>query len=226
MVDINEFLSPEIKSNCKTEVINGKLIPNVLEKGELGVALEWFLTDNKTGLVIPGSHVVKKSESYVQQFLQLFFVGLAALISPNVISVKDTGGTSRSAWLASPHFRCDAAAGDATYGIVVGTGATAPTITDYVMQTPIAHGVGAGQLQYSTMTFGALAANTTTAQITLTRNFANASGGSITVNEIGLYCQFYDGSTRYALIIRDVTGGIAVPNGQTLTVNYRPQANV
>ena len=82
-------------------------------------------------------------------------------------------------------------------------------------------------MNYSAVTFGTPAADATTSQITITRNFANVSAGSVVVNEIALYCCAYDtGATlRYFCIIRDViAGGITVPNGQTLTVNYRPQA--
>ncbi|GAH73195.1 unnamed protein product, partial [marine sediment metagenome] len=45
-----------------------------------------------------------------------------------------------------------------------------------------------------------------------------------TVNEIALY---FKGVTYNLMAIRDVIGGgIAVPDGQTLTVNYREQAVV
>ncbi|GAI66501.1 unnamed protein product, partial [marine sediment metagenome] len=55
-----------------------------------------------------------------------------------------------------------------------------------------------------------------------------ANGGAITVNEIALYVKGYKYNvTYYFMIIRDViAGGIAVPAGQTLTVNYREQAAI
>jgi hypothetical protein len=88
-------------------------------------------------------------------------------------------------------------------------------------------------MQYGALTFGAPSTdNVSIAQFTITRNFANSSGASITVNEIGLYVQSYklNGGPQgvgYFMTIHDViSGGIAVPNGQTLTVNYRPQTQV
>jgi hypothetical protein len=123
--------------------------------------------------------------------------------------------------------RTDALADDFTYGVVVGTGVGAPTINDYQLGTIISHGSGAGELQYSAVTWGAPASDATTSQMTITRNFANASGGDITVNEIGLYMKSYDGANRYFCVIRDkIDGGITVPDGQTLTINYRLQATI
>jgi hypothetical protein len=155
-------------------------------------------------------------------------------------TAKDTSGAGR--WLlsattdfaSSPSIAFDVLATTAitNYGIRLGTGLIAPTINDYALQTPIAEGSGAGQMNHGAVTFGTPAADSTTSQFTITRNMANNSGGLITVNEIGLYCRCYywNGDsivTGYFMIIRDVIGGgIAVPNGQTLTVNYRPQATI
>jgi hypothetical protein len=193
--------------------------------------LDFKVTDTKTGLVMPDPRTGKpnqdsrKSESFVQQFMQILYLNMQYLTTAMAISIRDTSNTLRNAYMDSYIiWRCDGPINDTTYGIVVGTGAVAPTISDYALGTLIAHGGGAGQLQYGAVSFGAPASDATTSQFTITRNFANASGGGITVNEIGLYNKFYDGDTRYAMLIRDVVGGgILVPNGQTLTVNYRPQ---
>lgn len=215
------------------KAIDPKTIPHVLEKGELGLALEWMVTD-KNGKVT--DHQIKRSESFVQQFIQMLFCCFNCVAYPNTYNVKDTGGVTRASLWGQKYWRGNvigldtyAGAGIVTYGIIVGTGNTAPAITDYVLQTPIAHGVGAGQLQYSAMAYGAPAHDTITSQFTLTRNFANGSGGAITVYETGLYCRGYytDSTVGYFCIVRDVVGaGIAIANGSTLTLNYRPQGAV
>ena len=224
----------EIRARPRVAVVDPKKIPHVLEKGELGLALELMVTD-KNGKVT--EYRVQKSESFLQQFLQILYVAFTYQ-PPGVTSVRDTVNTLRDVFsiAALPAternvlFNMLAGATVVTFGTLVGTGSTAPTISDYVMETLIAHGVGGGQLQYSAITFGAPASDATTSQLTITRNFANGSGGAITVNEIGLVCQAaYStaGTIGYFLLVRDVIGGgIAVPNGQTLTVNYRPQATV
>jgi len=215
------------------KTIDPETIPHVLLEGEMGAAIEWSVweTDHPERVK---EHVIKRSESYVQQFLQMMCATMRQTPSSDPVATIDTGNVSRNLYLVGGLFASNvgyqwdvlAGAGIVTFGIVVGTGAVAPTISDYALGTLIAHGAGAGQLQYSAVTFGAPASNATTSQLTITRNHANASGGNITVNEVGLYCRAWDGTPRYIMIIRDVTGGIVVPNGQTLTVNYRPQAVV
>ena len=217
----------QIKLKPELKVIKEEEIKHLLEPGELGVVLELTVTDPKTGKVT--EHRVMKSKSFVQQFLQLLFAKMIISTSVNTISIRDTSNILRSVWLHGGSdtitpLDCNAGATVVLYGIVVGTNNTAPTITDFALLTPIAHGVAGGQMQYSAMTFGAPGADATTSQITLTRNFT-ANVGGITVNEIGLYVRGWDGTVKYFMTIRDViAGGIAVPNGQTLTVNYREQA--
>ena len=112
--------------------------------------------------------------------------------------------------------------GITTSGVLVGTGSTTPTINDYAMETLIAHGTSAGELQYGATTVGSPSATANTATFRTTRIFTNGSGGSITVEEIGLVCYtgVIDGASYYFLIIHDVTGGVAVADGQSLTINY------
>lgn len=214
-----------LKENLK--VITDEEIHHLLEPGELGVVLELTVTDPKTGKIL--EHQVMKSRSYVQQFLQLLFAKMCFTTSINTISIRDTSNILRDVYLwrssLGPCYvlNCAAQAGITTYGIVVGTDNTAPIISHYVLLAPIAHGVAGGQMQYSAMTFGSPGADATTSQITLTRNFT-ANVGGITVNEIGVYAMGFDTADRYFMIIRDANfGGIVVPVGQTLTLNYREQ---
>jgi len=210
------------------KVISPEEIKHLLEPGELGVILELTVTDPKTGKV--SEHRVMKSRSFVQQFLQLLFAHMANATSVTTVSARDTGNTLRNVYRVYGGagtiygMDCNALGTETTHGIIVGTDNTAPTISDHDLLVPIAHGVAGGQMQYSAMAFGAPGSDATTSQITLTRNFT-ANVGGITVNEIGLYVRCNEGvSARYFMTIRDViAGGIVVPAGQTLTVNYREQ---
>ncbi|MBA7699068.1 hypothetical protein ES703_107754 [subsurface metagenome] len=123
------------------------------------------------------------------------------------------------------------------YGIQVGTDDTTPIITDNALGAKIPlddGGHGAGTMHYGGMTFGAPTSDGTTSHFTCTRDLANQTAGTITVNEIGLAVLAIMWDTKaadliryYFLIIRDViAGGINVPAGQTLTINYREQANI
>lgn len=222
-------MDTQIKATPDLTVIKEQEIPHILLPGEVGAVLELIVTD-KDGKVTEKR--VMKSESFVRQFLELLWVHFGQInptsAYPVSYNIRDTSNTLRAIYYSGYSWRANAGAGVTTFGIIVGTGSAAPTIDDYVLQTPIAHGVGAGQLQYSAVTFGAPASDSTTSQFTITRNFANGSGGAITVNEIGLYVNAYFHNTQVnVMTIRDViAGGIAVPNGQTLTINYRLQAAI
>jgi len=218
-------MKANIEAKPELKVIKEEEIKHILEPGEVGAVLELTVTD-KDGKVT--EHRVMKSKSFVRQFLELLWIQANQLNQANAYSLRDTGNTLRAIRQSQYLFNTNAGSTVTTYGPVVGTGTTAPTINDYALVTPIAHGTGAGQLQYDAVTFGAPASDSTTSQFTITRNFANASGGAITVNEIGLYVRAIADSTYYNFMtIRDViSGGISVPNGQTLTVNYRLQATI
>jgi hypothetical protein len=217
-------MEAQVKLKPELKVIKGEEIPHLLVPGEMGAVLELTVKD-KDGKVT--EHRVIKSKSFVRQFLELLWVEFNKLPPKAPLLMLDTGGIARDVYEDTRNFDCTAGSGVVTLGTIVGTGNTAPTIDDYAIETIIPHDAApptGGAMQYSAVTFGAPASDATTSQFTITRNFANASGGAITVYEIALYVR---GVTRYFMTIRDViAGGIAVPNGQTLTVNYREQVVV
>lgn len=217
----------EIKAKPDLKVIREEEIPHLLVPGEMGAVVELTVKD-KNGKVT--NHRLMRSKSFVRQFLELLWVQSFQIPEVAPYSMRDTANVLQDVRESALNFGADAGAGVVTHGIIVGTGTTAPTIDDYAIETIIPHDAApptVGALQYSTVTFGAPASDATTSQFTITRNFANASGGAITVNEIALYV-IADGATSYySMIIRDViAGGISVPDGETLTVNYREQAVV
>lgn len=190
--------------------------------GEFGCMLE--LTVHKPDGEVT-EHRRLKSKSFVRQFLEILWM---QCYNPSSILAggthpKDTGNVARSVDQASGNFSAVAAAGIVINGIVVGTGTDAVTVNDYKLKTLIAHGIAAGQLQYSAMTFGAPADDGTTSQFRLTRDFTNGTGATITVKEIGLDVI---ASGYYFLAIRDVIIPIDVPAGEILTINYEEQATI
>lgn len=222
-------METQVKVKPKLKVI--KDVPNLPMPGEVGAILELTVKD-KDGKIV--KHRIIESKCFVRQFLELLYVEFQKLPKKGALVIKDTGGLGQRVWNSDENFDCDAAATDEDKGIIVGSGTTAPTIDDYKMETPIAHGSGATELEYSAVIWGTPTADATTSTFTITRDFTNAAaGGAITVNEIGLYVRaigldFEDANKDYYfLIIRDViSGGISVDDGQTLTVNYREQVMV
>jgi len=170
--------------------------------------------DIKTGKLI--SKQIKRSESFVIAFLQI----VECQFYPSVnVSVVDTGGTPRSCPDGLTNLNIEVGAGSDTYGLFVGTGTTTPTNSDYAPETQIAHGAGAGQLNYG-------ATSKTTAQevganvdLIITRTFTNSSGGTINVTEYGIIGKIFNGSA-YGLFLHDVDSATAVNNGQVMTVSY------
>lgn len=228
--------NPDIKSLVNPNIIRQNDVKTLLGEGELGCMLDWRVWNPKTGNIL--EEHTQKAESFVQQFLQLLLIQMAQTSSLNTINVVDTGGITRTLYTGVDSAQmCNLNVGEASggtlYGLRVGTGIGAATITDFAMITPIIHGVGASTMQYGAVAFGLPGTDgTSTSQLTITRNFT-ANAGGITVNEIALYAQAYSsdtgGTIRYFCIIHDSTGGglgIVVPVGQTLTVNYRPQATI
>ena len=132
----------------------------------------------------------------------------------------DTGGSTRTlAFGPNPAMSALGAAGDATMGIVVGTGTNAVTIADRSLQTLIAHGTGAGQLSYGTVTFPQAPTVTgSTKNFTMQRTFTNNSAGSITVNEVGIYVNHSASAFKFCLDRTLDTK--TVPVASTLTETY------
>lgn len=224
-------MEAEIKTKPSLKIIKEEDIPHLLLPGEVGAVLELIVSDKNGNIT---EKRVLKSKSFVRQFLELLWVQVFQIPEVAPYNMRDTANALQNICESGLTFASSALAGDITHGIVVGTdagGPHAPTINDYQLVTIILHDAApptANRLQYQAVTFGAAASDATTSQFTITRNFANASGGGITVMELGLYVKAYlYNVTYYFMSIRDViAGGILVPNGQTLTVNYRLQAAV
>lgn len=113
-------------------------------------------------------------------------------------------------------------------GIQVGTGDVAVTPTDTALSARIAHGRSADELEYGGCELVGMTFSDPDGEFTIRRYFTNASGGSITVNEVGMHSigTDYDSFGAWAfLIARDVVGdsGIAVADGEILRVTYVPQ---
>ncbi len=173
------------------------------------------ITDTKTGKLLRSRHW--RSRSYLLAMTDLLYAQMSQL---NLAGVIDTSGVSRAASAHQYSFSLLAAAGDATLGTVVGTGVNAVAIADYQLQTKIAHGVGATQLQYGLQTIQTPITSGSTRLFSMTRTFINGSGASITVQEAGLY-GLSAGTPYIFCFVRDrIAGGQVVAAGETLTVQY------
>jgi len=161
------------------------------------------------------SSEIGECHSFVKAWLIYLTSAIGGAYSFNL---KDTSNVTRSASTDMNYsMNVTQGAGTTTSGIVVGTGTNAVALDDYALQTKIAHGAGAGQLQYSACTVGAPGYTASTITETITRVFTNASGGTITIEEIGIYGMAYNGP--YYCLARDLAT-IELLNGAQLTLNY------
>lgn len=156
----------------------------------------------------------RSCHSFVIAYIQLLYLKMAGATSQ---SITDTGSTPRSVTVYH-QIQGDATAGTSAFGLVVGTGTTAEAFTQTALTTQIAHGTGAGQLDYGASVVNLPSSDATSTTMILTRVFANSSGGSITVQEIGIYWRM-SGSSWNMCIARDLAT-IALSNGDQLTLNY------
>ena len=168
-----------------------------------------------------GKTVYKKTRachSLVLAFLQILEV---QLYPSSGVSIKDSSGSDNVTVDNAASFNAEGGATQVAWGIVVGTGSTPQANDDYVMETLIAHGSGATQLNYGATSKVAAQVVGGNVDFVLQRTFVNGSGGTINVTEFGIYMSSNTGSgTDYNLGMHDVVGAVAVLNGQTLTVTY------
>ena len=153
------------------------------------------------------------------------------------LCVKDTSGTTRYA--STPIGQSDAdtdgttygyrgQAGNDTWGIQVGSGTNPESFEDYMLQTRIANGVGAGQISYIGQDPHVIAydAGTRVLSNTMVRYFNNNSGGDIDVNEVALVVNQPQGGAVYGkwMQARDkLASTVTVPNTGQLKVTYTVQ---
>lgn len=198
---------------------------------------------DENGRVVRGHR--QHSHSWVRNAYNLLVCQAAAVAGDNAVGLAlvDTGGGTRSDASTQPAtgyssngasnmsiyvfqgYGFYAGAGVDTFGIVVGTGSGAENFNSNALGAKIANGVGAGQLSYAAMNAPAISTVGTTKKVDWVRFLNNNSGNSITVNEVGIYCNgTYDNSSLYFMMCRDlVAGGVAVPNAGQLRVTYTIQ---
>jgi len=154
--------------------------------------------------------------SPVSNFMYLLHAAFNANVNANVIDTSNTARTIGAypsyAWVGNAS-AVQPAYGVSTWGIQVGSNATGVALTDYKLNTQIAHGVGAGELKYSGQNVSTVVtASGANRSFKIFRYFTNDSAGDVTIREVGIVMQpTTTGATPYpVLIARDLTGDIVV----------------
>ena len=185
------------------------------------VSLETQLVDRLGRPLGPARKL--EGHSWLRQWAQILNCHMGQL---NVAGVLDTASASQTivtpaAAAAGVGPRANAALADDAFGIQVGTGSVALDRDDNILATKIVEGAAAGQLNYQVMVFSAVLNITGGHRISLSRQFNNNSGGTITVNELGLVVeQELVAGTGFFLILRDLVAGEAILDGNNQIFRY------
>jgi hypothetical protein len=184
----------------------------------------------------PDGTVVKEWTEPAHSLNYNFGLFIWALWSASQAEMNDTAGTSIYVQGASGGaWSVTAPSGNSSYGIVVGSGASAgstPSPTAYKLVAQIPQGTSSGQIEYGVTSVGSPSQSGQTTSFTISRSFTNVSGSTINVTEIGIIV-YVTGfamttvstasavSSDYVLIAYDIpSSAIAIQNGQTLTITY------
>jgi len=173
-----------------------------------------------------------KSRSFVGNFLTIlynsFYANSANALNFSLTQAYPSSGscqanTNLSGSSANPWFTVTAGSGDASWGIQVGTGTSAPSITDTSIESLIPNGSSAGQLSYGSMTLipPVINSSNNTGYTQIQRVFINQSSASITITEVAVVMGFGGTPCKY-LIIHDLlpTPVTLQPNG-SVTITYQ-----
>ena len=162
----------------------------------------------------------RESRSWVMAYNQLVYGGM----SGSGQSVRCTDGVNRTQSTTYDLLLVARPAGYHNRGCVVGNGDAPVTVGNYSLDSQITHGTGPGQIEHYEFTIiypPSIAGSQCSFRVK--RIFHNASGGPVTIREIGVYASI---SNNYdACVVRDVLGtGAPIPHGGAITVIYTIRA--
>ncbi len=159
--------------------------------------------------------IIFKANSIVGTFVG-FLAGHFSDANKTVVDITNANKNSRTSFALAT-----GGGGTVTRGIICGTGTTAVALTNYKIETIIAHGTGSGQLSYGAMSFDAgLTDSGSTRYFQMYRQITNNSGANITVNELALYVS--DGYyVTFNYMIDRTLQTFTINNGTSKTITYK-----
>ena len=165
-----------------------------------------------------------RTNSWVKQMALIMYANIGWIDA----SAVDVTGTASSLIITIGGYTIRMRIGSvtgSTVGIVAGTSNAALDRDNFNLAAKINHGNAAGQLFYNTQLYDPLTAIAGGYRIRLFRQLDNSSGGSITIQEVGLVVDHnWPGvlnNFSQFLVLRDlIPGGHTVPNGGSVILRY------
>ncbi|MBA7530801.1 hypothetical protein ES705_23012 [subsurface metagenome] len=182
-------------------------------KSSIGLFYQLTVRD-KNGKVVRKTRL-RRSRSFCIAFLQMLQVQMLGVDK----DIRDNLNSLETGTPASTNFFGAGPAGNDDWGIILGTGTTPPTNTDYVIETKIEHGSGATQINYAIQTDIDAQEVGANVDYQLIRSFQNLSGSTINVSEAGFY-GYVASPAKYGLMVHDTFTTVPVLDGETLTATY------
>jgi len=133
----------------------------------------------------------------------------------NTINIYNYGTTGITVHAFHYNGALENASGVVTYGVQVGNGAFDPISVDFALNGPLAHGIGANQLQYGASGVSSVFIGSNFIILPIMRMVTNASGSSIDITELGLMEARGNPSASaiYILWIKDHFSAIPLASG-------------
>jgi hypothetical protein len=174
----------------------------------------------RTKILDAQGNVIKKgrwrrSKSLVIAWLLHHRAQMKSSVDATIMDITDT---NRSVSDLSENLRLTGTAYEDDQGIVVGSGTGAESNTDNKLGTRITNGVGAGNLVFGGQEISSVLKVSGNYDLHLTRRFANNSGGNVTVNEIGIYCE--RGTWEFCLARDKLPSGDVIGDTEGYVVEY------
>ncbi len=159
-----------------------------------------------------------RSRSFLRNYLRAFLGFTSQGLNISTWEIVDTGGTTR---ISGAGAKAQANTSSNKFKLVVGSGTTAVTPTDFAEATAITGANADFQDVFDDSSGDTIA-------FRWVGTIVNGSGGSWSVNETLVQVDCEWGSTqRFFTIIRDVLGStVTVNDGQAITVSYTLQTTV
>jgi hypothetical protein len=206
---------------------------------EIGLFVQAYVSAPRYSLiareVIAGPVTIGHTEAYIfrvtidipyvpitEWFARLLF-GLLLDSNQSVTDITNTvRPTGNLTGVGSGYFYPEGGVGNLALGMIAGSGVTPETKSDYVMETPIAHGTGAGELQYGACATGAMFVDAGRNCWYITRTVTNNSGGNVTINEIGLYI-YAGNNTNYSFLVvrKKLAGGLVLADTESAILRVK-----
>jgi len=152
----------------------------------------------------------EEAHSLLPNILKVLYVYLSQVAGYGVITSGAGAAISVNvAWLS-----VNAADNTTNYGILIGSGTTAPAFTDYSMTSQTVTSV-----YHRVVNFAINNPTANSIEIIISRTFQNNTGSILTISEVGLVS--YQGSGSNLLMLDHTLYTVTVPIGGAITLAYK-----